>query len=185
MHKYLYPRITKEELIFIVKCALLGAFIAGIYGIIHDQITFSISPEYFTKVKFKQFHYADFGLGNRIFVATIGFLATWWVGFFAGWFFARIFSAKQGLANAQKSVINGFIIVFVSGFLSATLVGLCSYLIVTQNNIDQSWSYTLSSYGIKNTSAFMRVVYIHYASYAGGFIGIILSLVFIKPLKTV
>jgi hypothetical protein len=185
MIKYLYPKIKKDELLFIIKWALLGALIAGSYGVIHDQITYTISSEYFTKIKFKQFQYANFGLGNRAFVATIGFLATWWVGFFAGWLFARLYSAKQDLINARKSVIKAFTIVFASGFLNAFIVGLGCHLLINQNNIDQSWAYTLKYYDIKNSADFMRVVYIHYASYAGGLMGIILSLVFIKPLKSV
>lgn len=184
MIKYLYPKIRKDELLFIIKYALLGVLIAGSYGIIHDQITYTISSEYFTKIKFKQFHYADFGLGNRIFVGTIGFLATWWVGFFAGWLFARLYSAKQNLINARKSVTKAFIIVFASGVVSAIVVGIGGYLLINQNNIDQSWSYTLKTYNIKNAPDFMRVVYIHYASYAGGLIGIILSLVLIKPSRS-
>lgn len=184
MIKYLYPKIKKDELLFIVKWALLGALIAGAYGIIHDQITYTISSEYFTNLKFKQFHYANFGLGNRIFVATIGFLATWWVGFFAGWLFFRVYLAKQDLIKARKSVINAFTIVFASGFVSAFIVGLGGYLLINQNNIDQSWTYTLKYYDIKNSADFMRVVYIHYASYAGGLIGIILSLLLIKPSRS-
>ena len=41
--------------------AALGAVLAGCYGALHDQISYTISPEYFTKVKFEQFRYADFG----------------------------------------------------------------------------------------------------------------------------
>ena len=68
----------------------LGAVLAGLYGILHDEITYTISPEYFTRLKFYQFDYADFGLPPRVLVAEIGFLATWWVGFFAAWFLARL-----------------------------------------------------------------------------------------------
>lgn len=185
MTNYLYPTIKKENLLFILRWAILGSLIAGTYGVIHDQITYTISSEYFTNLKFKQFHYANFGLGNRIFVATIGFLATWWVGFFAGWLFARLYSAKQDLINARKSVIKAFTIVFASGFVSAFIVGIGGYLLINQNNIDQSWAYTLKTYSIKNAPYFMRVVYIHYASYAGGLMGIILSFVFIKPPRSV
>ena len=56
--------------------AVTGALIAGAYGILHDQITYTISPEYFTKLKFEQFHYANFGLPRRVFVGEVGFLAT-------------------------------------------------------------------------------------------------------------
>ena len=84
--KYLYPKIRRDHILQILLFSIYGALIAGLYGIVHDQITYSISHEYFTKLKFKQFWYADFGLGDRFYVGTIGFLATWWVGFFVGWY---------------------------------------------------------------------------------------------------
>ena len=61
--------------------AALGSLFAGAYGVLHDQVTYSICPEYFTRLKFSQFNFANFGLSPRIFVAEIGFLATCWVGF--------------------------------------------------------------------------------------------------------
>jgi hypothetical protein len=51
--------ITKEAmkiklslwLVFVLVCP----FIAGFYGIIHDHLSYAISPEYFTKFKFEQY----------------------------------------------------------------------------------------------------------------------------------
>src|ERR1035438_1926964 len=86
----LYPKIRRTWLPAMLGYSVLGAVLAGLYGIVHDQVTYSISNEYFTRLKFSQFHYADFGLPPRVFVAEIGFLATWWVGFVAAWFIARI-----------------------------------------------------------------------------------------------
>ena len=68
-----YPRIELRLLPRMLGIAFLGAIVGGLYGILHDQITYSISPEYFTRLKFFQFHYADFGLPPRYFVAEIGF----------------------------------------------------------------------------------------------------------------
>lgn len=34
---------------------ILPTIIAGFYGILHDQLTYTISSEYFTKFKFYQF----------------------------------------------------------------------------------------------------------------------------------
>jgi hypothetical protein len=39
--------------------------IAGLYGIIHDQITYSISPEYFTKFKYRQFGFEPSWFGGH------------------------------------------------------------------------------------------------------------------------
>ena len=55
---------------------LVGAILAGLYGILHDQITFRISKEYFTRNKFDQFHYARPESGSDLeFTSRIGFHA--------------------------------------------------------------------------------------------------------------
>ena len=104
--------------------AVVGAFIAGVYGILHDHVTYSIGPEYFTKLKFQQFHYADFGLGDRVFVSCIGFLATWWVGFIIAWFLSRRLIPGQNRATAYREILKGMAIVFASGLV----VGAIGYL---------------------------------------------------------
>jgi hypothetical protein len=52
----------------------LITLLTGLYGIVHDQLTYSISSEYFTKFKYEQFGFepAWFG-GHRPTVAVIGF----------------------------------------------------------------------------------------------------------------
>ena len=41
-------------MLWLVAMAAWGSLTAGIYGIIHDQITFTLSPEYLTRMKFQQ-----------------------------------------------------------------------------------------------------------------------------------
>ncbi|RZK22742.1 MAG: hypothetical protein EOO56_07425, partial [Hymenobacter sp.] len=79
----------------------LTTLLAGLYGIAHDQLTYSISSEYFTKFKYEQFGFepAWFG-GHRPTVAVIGFLATWWVGLFIGVVFGLV-----GLVAVSKTVL--------------------------------------------------------------------------------
>jgi len=104
MFKYLVPRIALGDLPSICGVALIGAVIAGVYGVIHDQITYAISPEYFTHIKFKQFHFADVGLGDRAFVATIGFLAASSVGLIIAWFLARLLIPQCQLLGRSNRV---------------------------------------------------------------------------------
>ena len=174
MKGILFPRINRADVGFIVKYSILGAFLAGFYGIIHDQFTFTISSEYFTQIKFKQFHYADFGMGNRAFVCSIGFLATWWVGLFAGWILSRsVLSANDKTVGAKKVKL-GFCIIFGTAVITAVLVGL--YTQATTNFYDHaSWAATFDYYNIKNFREFMQVVYIHYASYFGGLVGLVIA----------
>ena len=52
----LYPKLRPSLLLPMLGYAVMGALIAGLYGVVHDQITYSMSPEYFTRLKFFQFH---------------------------------------------------------------------------------------------------------------------------------
>jgi len=180
MLKYLVPRIATNDLWPMFRVAIIGAVIAGVYGIAHDQITYTISAEYFTKLKFRQFHYADFGLGERVFVATIGFLATWWVGLVAGWFLARRMIPNQDLSVAHRKIAVG------TGILvcSAVLFGAAgfAYGLWRGPDVDYSaWEQSFRQFAIDDIWSFVRVAWIHNASYLGGLVGLILALLAIHP----
>ena len=141
----LYPTIRRALLPAIVRYAVRGAMLAGCYGVVHDQVTYSISPEYFTRLKFVQFHYADFGLPPRVFVAEIGFLATWWVGMIAGWFIARVTVPGYSRPEALRRCARGFLIVFASALVAA----LTGYVLGLLHGSDYSaWEDLASSLGI-------------------------------------
>jgi hypothetical protein len=53
---------------------------AGLFGALHDQMSYTVSSEYFAKFKFIQFHLLDPGVPERIRAAKVGFLASWWMG---------------------------------------------------------------------------------------------------------
>jgi len=67
---------SRLPLIITVYTVLL----ATLFGALHDQISFSVSPEYFTLLKFQQFHLTDVALPLRVKAALVGMLATWWMG---------------------------------------------------------------------------------------------------------
>ena len=160
--------------------AFVGAILAGTYGVLHDQVTFSIGPEYFTKLKFEQFHYADFGLGERVFVSFIGFLATWWVGFIIAWFLSRRLFPNQPRATAYRQIFTGFAIVFACGIFAGT--GGYLYGVLRGPDSDYSaWLPICRRFEINDTWAFVRVAYIHNASYLGGLAGFIISLIVVRP----
>jgi hypothetical protein len=180
MLRYLIPRIALRDLPPMLGAGLVGAFVAGSYGILHDQFTFSISPEYFTKFKFDQFRYADLGLGERIFVAEIGFLATWWVGFFCGWFLARRLIPGQPRIDAWRKITTGCAIILLCALLWAGL-GF-GYGFWSGPRADYSaWQAMLDHLDIEDQWSFIRVAHIHNASYLGGLIGLVLALLCVHP----
>ena len=178
--KYLVPRIARADLGAMFVVAFLGALVAGCYGVLHDQITYAIGPEYFTKFKFEQFKFADFGLSNRIFVSCIGFLASWWVGFIFAWFLARRLIPNQPRRNAYPAIIKGFGIVFGTGVLA----GVAGYFYGVWRGAGadySAWSSFVKQFQITDTWAFVRVAYIHNASYLGGLIGFFIAMVVSRP----
>jgi hypothetical protein len=174
---FLYPKIPSALLPAMFGYALAGAVLAGLYGIAHDQLTYSISPEYFTKLKFAQFHYADFGLPTRVFVGEIGLLATWWVGLVAGWFIARAAVPACSRPQAFRCCARGFLIVMVSGCGA----GIFGYVLGLLHGSDySSWEPTASELGILDVPGFVRVAYIHNAGYFGGLFGLIFALIYLR-----
>jgi hypothetical protein len=176
----LYPKIQSSHLPRIIGISLIGAITAGIYGIAHDQITYSISEEYFTKLKFNQFQFADFGLPARLFVAEIGFLATWWVGIIAGWFLARIAAPKWPAKTALKKCLQAFFVMIATAFLAAVF----GYALGAFHSGDYSdWQEFTHLLALNDTSAFVQVAYIHNSSYIGGVIGLVLSIFLLSRIR--
>lgn len=94
---FIYPRFSFSHLARGLLVAAIGAVVGGLYGIVHDQVTYSISEEYFTRNKFHQFAYARPSFDSpRWFAGIIGFLATWWVGALVAWVLVRVSISREG-----------------------------------------------------------------------------------------
>lgn len=88
-----------NKFIALILILIITPILGGIYGVLHDQITYTISDEYYSKFKFIQFGLENWGMGEnigtetnpeiklenpRIGASIIGILATWWVGMIIG-----------------------------------------------------------------------------------------------------
>lgn len=174
---WLYPRFTWRQGLGMLAFGLVGAGIAGVYGVLHDQITYTLSREYFTRFKFEQFDYLDGSLPPRVRVAQIGFLATWWVGFFAGWFMGRVTLPHLPLATAARLALRA-VVVMVGLALAAGLAGG----VFAPQDADrlQAWQAFLDLRGVTDPAAFVRVGWIHNGSYLGALLGLILALLWLR-----
>ena len=178
----LIPSFKLRLLPLMLGISCLGALIAGSYGILHDQITYSISGEYFTRMKFNQFYYANFGWPVRMFVSEIGFLATWWVGFVSGWFLARIAVPSWPAVVAFKRCLAGFCIIFFTTFAA----GVIGWFLGVHHTSDYShWRDMCWGLGVKDVPAFVTVGYIHNAGYIGGLTGLVAALVHLVRLRKI
>lgn len=152
----------------ITVLAVAGALVAGGYGIIHDQLTFTLSPEYFTRMKFDQFAWADAGAPPRVLVAEVGFLATWWVGFAATWFFARLAATRLPPAALTGSVARMWLVMLGTAMVAGAAgwhLGPAHYL------ADGDWPEVIAALGVRDERAFARVGGIHLGGYLGALCG--------------
>ena len=179
----LFPRISRQHLVTMACAAIIGALVAGTYGIVHDEITYTISPEYFTRVKFRQFAAADFGLPRRIFVGEIGFLATWWVGFIAVWFQARLALPALPRELALRRIRSGVAMMFACAVVGGLLGAGFGRAARPDWLAARFWAYG-EDLGVRDLHHFVVVAIIHYGSYGGGLVGLIASLFRLRGLRS-
>lgn len=172
--------IKKILTVFLVS--IIATIIAGIYGIIHDQITYTISSEYFTKFKFIQFNLANENDVNKIkfprgFVAVVGFLATWWFGLFLG-FILGLFNLLQSswermLLISSKAILIAVGIAFLTG-----IVGLLFGFVVLSYEPKSSFVNWFIPENLENFKNYIAVGSMHNFSYLGGILGLIVAMIY-------
>ncbi|MBJ7883085.1 hypothetical protein JEM65_20875 [Gelidibacter salicanalis] len=153
--------------------------LAGIYGILHDQLSYSISPEYFTKFKFEQFGFVEYGFENEhATVAIIGFWATWWTGLIIGAVNGIVGLIQPSSKIMWKSVYGATIRTLGIAVGIGLLGILFGKFIISGINTD--WNIPKS---VTDRNAFLTVGTMHNFSYIGGLIGLIFGTIYQVRLK--
>jgi len=168
----LYPRLRAKQIGRMLGAAIVGALVGGAYGALHDQVSYSISPEYFTRMKFLQFAYADFGWSNRWFAAVVGIFASWWVGMIAGWFLGRI---GFGYIDENKAVacVGKALGILIGTAALTGAIGIALGYLQTAGDGVNDWNEWREELYLKDVRSFAVVAYLHGASYIGAIIGLI------------
>ncbi len=177
-----------NKLIALILILIIAPFLGGIYGIIHDQVTYSISNEYYTKFKFIQFGLNNWGLGRnigtlntpelqlqnpRLGAAIVGFLATWWVGMIIGVVLGLVGLIHKNGTKMFRVTIKAFLITIVIGLIIG-LIGLIYGKLILANS-SLNWHFPAN---LKNKANFIMVGSMHNFSYIGGLIGLIVSIIY-------
>jgi hypothetical protein len=167
-----------KKILTLLLIIVLAAIIGGLYGILHDQLTYTISPEYYTKFKFYQFGLMDQGEeakfpDPRLQVSLVGFLATWWMGLFIGFILGLVglihTNSKRMLHITLRAMMITMVLAFATGLIGLAIGKL--YLA----NAGVDWWLPDNLIDRKN---FIAVGSMHNFSYLGGLIGLIAGIVF-------
>ena len=154
----------------------IAPLIAGLYGVLHDEITYTLSYEYYTKFKFYQFRLAFIGdeaiLPNpRSYVALVGFMATWWTGLIIGLIQGLIGFIHPDHKIMFKVVLQSILITLIV----TVLTGFAGFIYGKLFLSDPEWYFPNN---LIDKPSFVTVGSIHNFGYLGGFLGLITGIVF-------
>ncbi|HEY4289578.1 MAG TPA: hypothetical protein VGN00_20900 [Puia sp.] len=158
---------------------LVATVIAAIYGVGHDQVTYSISPEYYTKFKFIQFNLADSAAAQhmtqpRSAVVMTGVKATWWMGVLIGVVLGLVGFIFPDADSMFSSVLQALWLVLLVVILAGVAGGLYGHYVLAEKGV--SWWMPLD---LKDRTAYITVGSIHNFSYAGGAVGVLAGVIFL------
>ncbi|MFL0067033.1 hypothetical protein V3A08_15455 [Tenacibaculum maritimum] len=177
-----------NKFIALILILIIAPILGGIYGILHDQITYSISNEYYTKFKFIQFGLENWGLGQNIGTETnaeiilknprfgasiIGTLATWWVGMIIGIILGFVGLIHKNGKKMFVTTMKAFLLTTGIALLTG-IIGLgYGKLFLTENQPNWNLPENLIDY-----DSFIMVGSMHNFSYLGGLIGLIIGIIY-------
>jgi hypothetical protein len=148
-----------------------AALAAALFGAAHNQISYSVGPDYFHSLKFAQFGIAE-GTAPRVGAAQVGALASWWMGVIVAlpaflYGLLAVPTARSYLAAGLGGI--GLVLVLstfaaVAGLLGGMVsagTGLLDGRLVVPEGVDRA--------------DFLRAGFMHDASYVGGALGALVA----------
>lgn len=148
---------------------LIGCLFAGVYGALHNQISYAVSPEYFTQYKFHQFRISP-DLPNRLGAAIVGWHASWWMGIVIGIVVIPFGLRIPGVGQYFLGTTRSFAVVALTALVVGLLALLIAFLVIDAGIAGQQTRYGNE---VENDVAFLRAMTMHNCSYLGGLVGII------------
>lgn len=162
-------RLLLFSLLLIAACV-----VAGLYGALHNQISYTVSPDYFFAFKFRQFAIPE-GLQNRVGASIVGWHASWWMGLFIG---LPVLSIALIMPD-WKTYLSYGLLSFAVVAVTALVVGLGGLVYACLAIPEAAMADYWCPAGVADRAAFVRAGVMHDCSYLGGGIGIITAAVFL------
>lgn len=149
----------------------LAALSAAIFGALHNQLSYSVGPDYFLSFKFPQFGIPE-GTSPRVGAAQVGVLASWWMGAIVGLpaFIFGLFTVPNARSYLAAGIGAIGLVLVLATF--AALAGLVGGIAAEATGILDG--YLTPPAGIDRTD-FLRAGFMHDASYLGGALGALLA----------
>ncbi len=162
-----------QKVLAFIAFLFLSVLAAGIFGALHDQISYTVSSEYFTKFKFPQFNLLDADIPERVRAAQVGFFASWSMGITVGLLTGVAGFIHPHAAQMRKALLLSLALMagitllcalagLAVGFFSTTVLDLSRYT-------GTGW---FIPEGLEQPRRFVCAGYMHNAAYLGGVVAV-------------
>lgn len=156
--------------IFLPILLAFACLLAGLYGVLHNQVSYRISPGYFHEFKFIQFYTPSY-LEDWLGAAVIGWKASWWMGLIIGTPIYLLCLFVRGNA----AFIGTFMLAAISVIASALLVGIAALIYAYLSYSPDHLPIWMEGREVADPVAFARAGTMHNAAYLGGLIGMVIG----------
>lgn len=158
--------LWRGSLVESAKIILLTIGAAILYGLVHDQITIRVCPEYFTIA-----HPHILNTDSLTLIALgWGVVATWWGGLAAGILFAVAARAGSPEKFTWRRFVRLALVLLLVMAVCATIAGFLGHWLSSTGQIPsvQAWGLMLP---VEKQPAFMADLFAHAISYLVGGVG--------------
>ena len=153
-----------------LKMLGLACLMAAAYGALHNQVSFTIGPDYFHHLKFAQFGISP-GVPDRLGAALVGAFASWWMGLVIG---LPLATAAMFIRAPDRARMRAFGIAALV-VLAVTLgLGLASLALPLPPEAAEMLPVPEAA---PDPDGFRRAAMLHGVSYLAGIIGLLAGLV--------
>jgi hypothetical protein len=149
----------------------MAAVSAGMFGALHDQISYTVSAEYFTRFKFIQFGLLDAAVPERWRAAIVGYRASWWMGIPLGVLCGLAGFIQRSPGSMLRALL--WSLPFLAAFtLAAALVGLAYGWLQTATLDPVDYRGWRLPQDVQHLRRYLCAGYMHNAAYLGGALSI-------------
>ncbi len=148
----------------VIQLTLCSILAAALFGALHDQISYSVSPEYFTLLKFQQFHLTEWALPLRVKAALVGVFASWWMGIPLG--LGLAVAATRWYGEHAAVAFWRLLPWLLAGCLLSALAGLGVGVWQTQDLT--AFAHKRVPAGLIDLRSYLWVGFMHKGAYVGG-----------------
>ncbi len=169
---------TLSTLFKIILIIILSTVIASLFGAIHNQVSYSVSPEFFNDFLFVKFGIQYWEINNeRVGAMLVGILGSYWVGLILGIIYSIIFLSLN-TENNFRNILNAILINIGFAFFGSLIAYIISKFIGIEN------SGVFIDFGIQYPQNYIEAAYMHTGSYYGGIVGLIAGIIYLFKKKT-